>query len=263
MTDTQKHLSKDHFTEKRFKPYNNASSYIKHLNNIYDLYHKSHSPDQAYSLSKKFQKQSPKNSDYKVSIMPRAHVSRELELKKELFNKFTSLDQSRSAKKRPYTRSSTPICKKPKYLMELSDLQDFRNLINSILTEKGKKCSDCHKVVCECVEKTKDLFLRKMMNVGSFKLRDNNDKKRAVFLTNRAEKYKGMEMEVDRDRTTLCSLFEDGSFMAIHSAKRNQNNLKDCKSDKKVKNVDKNLARAFAVTPIPLSDRRRRIIKTN
>lgn len=257
MTDAQKPLSKNHLTERRFKPYSNASSYIKHLNNLYNLFEKANSPFHGYSSIKKLNKQSPIITDYKVSLLPRSHISRELEVKKDLLNKFTSLDKIRTEKNKNYARSATPVTKKPKYLMELSDLHEFRNLIHSILTEKGKKCEDCKKNVCECIEKTEDLFLKKMINYGVFRRKTRKVKENGVFLTSRLKKNNGLEMEIDKKQQVLCGFLEDGSLMTIRSAGRSEKKLRDCKSDKRVKRIDSNLTRALAITPVTLSEHRK------
>ena len=257
MTDPQKPLSKNHLTEKRFKPYSNASSYIKHLKNLYNLFEKANTPLRANKSTKKLQKQSPIGTDYKVSVLPRSNISRELEVKKDLFNKFTNLDKTRAMKSRHFTRSTTPVAKKPNYLMELEDLHEFRNLIHSILTEKGKKCGDCKKSVCECIEKTKDVFLKKMINYGVFGKKDRKVHENGVFLTSRLKKTNRPEMEINKKQQVLSGLFEDGRLLTIRSAGRSEKKPRDCKSDRRVIKIDSCLARALAITPVSLSEQRK------
>lgn len=221
-TSPKKLLGDNSQTEKRFSPYCKASSYIRHLNNIYELAFGSQLSDEAYILSKVFQKQLPKNSEFKVSLLPKAYLSKDLSEKSELVNIFQRLSDLKPSKKKISIRSGTPMLNKLTKKIKTVNQFDFKHVVAILNSEKRKKCNDCKRRACECLDKTKDQFLKKMFETKGFK----NCSKTIKKMKNPKNLSPVSHREADffiSQRTPLgYTLFQDESNAAIQAEKKNK-----------------------------------------
>lgn len=247
-----KPISKSHFTEKRFSAYLKANAYIKHLNRVYDS-SQNPSIDSAYSFSKNFRSQTPSNLDFKVSLLPRSQISREIEEKTDLIHKYNKIEEIRP-KRNKVTRISTPMQKKSNNHSDLREKQGLKILIHSILSERNNRCEDCKKFVCECIEKTKDNFLKKFINSKNYKeIKKNKDKKETnCFVTGSPNRNKESDFCIIRDQELGLSLFDDGSLTTINSYARGKRNVKN---NRRVQLYDKDFDKYISISPISQSSR--------
>lgn len=247
-----KPISKSHFTEKRFSAYLKADTYIKHLNRVYDS-SQNPSIDSAYSQSKNFRFQTPTNLDFKVSYLPRSHISREIEEKTDLIHKYHNIEEIRPRRNK-ITRTSTPIQRRLNNHSNIREKKELKILIHSILSEKKNRCEDCKKFICECIEKTKDLFLKRFINSKIYKeIKKNKDKKEnSCFVTFSPSRYKEPDFYIVKNQELAFSIFEDGSLTAIKSFAGFKNNLK---TSKRVQLYDRDLEKLISVSPISQSSR--------
>ena len=222
-------ISKSHFTEKRFSAYLKANSYIKHLNRVYDS-SQNPSIDSAYSFSKNFRSQTPSNLDFKVSLLPRSQISREIEEKTDLIQKKLSNHS------------------------DLREKKGLKVLIHSILSERNNRCGDCKKFVCECIEKTKDHFLKKFINSKNYKEIKKNKEIRETncFVTGSPTRNKEPDFFIIRDQELGLSLFDDGSLTTINSCARGKRNVK---IGRRVQLYDKDFDKFISISPISQSSR--------
>lgn len=257
MNSPTKSLSKDHLTEKRFKPYCKASAYIKTINNQYNAQLPNLHADSAYLSSKNFQHQKPKNYNFKVSILPRSQVSEELEKKAEMVQKFQNLSELKSSKKKVLTRSITPMLKKNKFVQEIRSPSNLVKLIMQAKTQKETKCRDCKKKACECIDKTQDAFLKQILigkeyfNKEKTKAKGNCSGRILPFMKKDEEFFVS-------DHIGAFNIFDDGSCAIIHT-KRKKNYPRKNKNQylKKVKieKWEEFLDSAFSVSPVSYSER--------
>ena len=152
-------LPNNHFIQERYKSYNRAEDYIKHLNNIYNSHVvTSGKYDEAYYNSYKFRLQEPKeNSKFKVSQCPKAKVNQELLEKQEIINAFNHITYESRPHTRPRPKSTIPSRHKRSSTEKASFTYKQAKLIDN------EKCENCHKIVCLCPKVIKDNFLNAMM----------------------------------------------------------------------------------------------------
>ena len=91
-------ISKNNISEQRFNPYKKARSYIKHLNNQYDLLQDKDIYDESLILNKVFQQQTPINSMHKLSLLPKSTVAKDILHKMHLVEEFHNLSEKRIKK---------------------------------------------------------------------------------------------------------------------------------------------------------------------
>jgi hypothetical protein len=253
-----KPISKSHITERRFSAYLKANTYIKHLNRIYESTHNPSISDKAYSLSKNFQVQTPSNLDFKVSMLPKSQVSKELEEKTDLLHKYQNIEEIRPRRKLA-TRSLTPVMKKQVQQRDFRERKDLKQVIQAITTERKNKCEDCKKTVCECIEKTEDSFLQKFINSRIYQEIKKNKESRAspCFVTVISTRSKDSEFSVLQDKSIGFSIFDDGSLTAINSVGRSPFKSK---SSKRTQVFDKNFDKLISVSPVSYSARSKFLI---
>ena len=247
-----KPISKSHFTEKRFSAYVKADSYIQHLNRVYDS-SQNPSMDSAYNRSKNFRYQTPTNLDFKVSLFPRSQISREIEEKTDLVHTYHNIEEIRPRRSK-IARTLTPIQKKLSPHSDIREKKELKILIHSILSEKKNRCEDCKKFVCECIEKTEDLFLQRFINSKNYKeIKQNKDKKeRSCFVTLSPARYKEPDFYVLKNQELGFSIFDDGSLTAIKSFAGGKSSVK---TSRRVQLCDKNLDKLISISPICQSSR--------
>ena len=222
MSHTQiKHLSKDHQTEKRFKAYSKASAFVRHMHNKYDL-HRGSSPDEASATTKCFKQQTPTNFEFKVSLLPRSQITDELKKRKEMLNNFQQLGSKRHTKRYFPTRSATPLPKKHKDRQEVKSPLGQLRLFSDIKNEHRRKCEDCRRFICECIDKTQDDFLKEILTSRAYVKREKYSGKTGGKSQVRIPPAPKRETEffVSSRNLGAYSLFGDGSCTAIHTGKK-------------------------------------------
>jgi hypothetical protein len=98
-----KQLPKNHIIESRFIPYEKASTYIKHLNNVYCLNQNTSAYDNIKDVHHQFKSLSPEGKVSKHSCSPTSKLSKELEdqiIKLNLFQNLSNLKRQVTKKSR-------------------------------------------------------------------------------------------------------------------------------------------------------------------
>lgn len=260
-----KNLSKNHLTEKRFLPYSKASSYIQHMSKLYDSFMESPIPDQAFKQSKGFKVQPPTNFDFKVSLLPKSKISEDLERKKSFYDKFCNFQEPKAMKKTQLKRSATPVINREKVRANVYTMNEFRQMLNIIHVEKRGRCNDCKKIICECIEKTQDEFLKEVLISRGYEKKNASVKKikeKPPLICIAPVKNKDTMFLASKKNIGAYSLFNDGRFTAIHTGKKNKFPIrlsKRCMTARKKIPRIKSFIRALSVTPVAITERRKNI----
>jgi hypothetical protein len=241
-------LPDHHFIENRYKSYNRAEDYIKHLNNIYySNLITSGVHDQAYCNSYKFRFQEPKeNASYKVSSFPKSKVNQELLEKQDLINAFNHI----SFEPRPKTRPRPKSTILPGHRRSSTEKNFFRYKMFKILPDD--KCPDCHKGVCQCPKVIKDNFLKIMLK-----------KQKKIIAKIQKGGVFGNSIKKDHDiviqnsKSPLVNIVHDENTEQYSALKKKSANfIKTSRRKKRETSNSSPLTQSINISPVSLSQKR-------
>lgn len=208
-------LPETHIIQDRYKCYDRAADYIKHLTKIYNTQvANSGVYDQAYYNSYKFRVQEPKDqAKFKVSQFPKAKINQELLEQQEIFNAYNQISSERP-KHRSRPKSTVP----QSHSRSNTEKNSFS--YKQVKLSVSDKCENCHKIVCKCNKPVIDEFLQAILT----KQKKNLEK---INQGSVGEKLKAKKSEIIKNRNSFrvrASTFDDNSEK-VFAAKRKSANF--------------------------------------